>query len=47
MATSATVLIGDHERRLDLSTKAGRLLAGSAAVVHAQATGHAQIVNLG
>lgn len=47
MATSAAVVIGDHEQPLDLSTKAGRLLAESAAVVHAQATGDAQIVNLG
>jgi len=47
VATSAVVLIGDREQPLDLSAKAGRLLAESVAVVHAQATGDAQIVNLG
>jgi len=40
-------MIDDHERPLDVSTKAGRLLAESAALVHARANGDAQIVNLG
>ncbi|MCW2138842.1 hypothetical protein [Actinoplanes cyaneus] len=46
-ATSATIVIGDDEQQLDLSAKAGRLLAESAAVVHAQVAGQAQVVNLG
>lgn len=47
VATAATVVTDGHERPLDLSTKAGRLLAESAALVHAQVTEDAQIVNLG
>jgi hypothetical protein len=47
VTTAATVVIDDHERPLDLSTKAGRLLAESAALVHARTTGDAQIMNLG
>ncbi|MBO3739486.1 DUF7662 domain-containing protein [Actinoplanes flavus] len=46
-ATAAVVVINDQERPLDLSTKSGRLLAESVALVHAQITKHAQIVNLG
>src|SRR5690242_20008651 len=37
VTTAATVVIDDHERPLDLSTKAGRLLAESAALIHARA----------
>jgi hypothetical protein len=47
VTTAATVVIDDRERPVDLSTKAGRLLAESAALVHAQTTGDAQIMNLG
>ena len=47
VATAATVVIDDHERPLDLSSKAGRLLAESAPSSTLGLNGDAQIVNLG
>jgi hypothetical protein len=47
VAASATVVIDDHERSLNLSNKASRLLAESAAFIYARTTGAAQIANLG
>ncbi|NMO54531.1 hypothetical protein HH310_25525 [Actinoplanes sp. TBRC 11911] len=47
LATSAAVIIDDHEHPPDLATKAGRLLAESAANVDARISGATRIVNLG
>ena len=47
VATVATVVVDEQERALDLTSKAGRLLAESAALVAAGVAGGAQIVNLG
>ncbi|MEU8816195.1 hypothetical protein [Actinoplanes sp. NPDC048796] len=47
VATAASVVVDEQERALDLTSKAGRLLAESAALVAARMAGDAQIVNLG
>ncbi|MEU8655814.1 DUF7662 domain-containing protein [Actinoplanes philippinensis] len=47
VATAATVVVDEQERALDLTSKAGRLLAENAALVAARIAGDAQIVNLG
>jgi len=47
IVTSATLWLGGERAELDLTRKAGRLLAENAALVLAQVTGDAEIVNLG
>lgn len=46
-ATHASLWLGGAEQPLDLTSKAGRLLAENAALVLARATAHAEILNLG
>jgi hypothetical protein len=46
VATTATVWLNGAEQPLDLTRKAGRLLAENAALVVSQATDDAEIVNL-
>jgi hypothetical protein len=47
VATTATVWLADGSQPLDLSRKAGRLLAENAALVLAQLSDQAVIINLG
>ncbi|GII25702.1 DUF7662 domain-containing protein [Planosporangium mesophilum] len=47
IATDAMIYLDGEPRPLDLTRKAGRLLAENAALVHAHATDDAEIVNLG
>lgn len=47
VATAAAVHLHDGEQRLDLHRKAGRLLAEGAALILAQVTADAEILNLG
>jgi len=47
VTTTATLMLAGAEQPLDLTRKAGRLLAENAALVLAQVRGDAEIVNLG